>query len=191
MAVGLKLDANKEIRKLVRDFNKIPPDLRKELRPALKKGAQPILAEARSNASWSTRIPRATRIASSFTKRRGGVTIVVSAKRAPHGRPYENLGAPGTFRHPVFAHPRSRDMVFGREVSGAFGTGYRSRAATAKDRKRSNRRQAVRKGSKGTRWVGQTARPYLFRAVEERGEAVTQALAEMVIEIGRRHGWNR
>lgn len=189
-------DANKEIRKLVRDFKKLPPALRKELRPALRKGAQPVLAEARRRASWSSRIPRATRITTSFTKRRGGVSIVVNSKKAPHGRPYENLGEPGTFRHPVFsggdgAIQRSRDMVFGREVPGAFKTTYKSQAANIKDRKRSNRRAAIRKGSKGTRWVAQAARPYLFDAVEAKGGAVTEALADLVMEIGRKHGWKR
>lgn len=184
-------DGNAELRKLIRDFKKLPPDLRKELRPALKKGAQPVLADARRRAGWSTRIPRATRLSTSFTARRGGVKIVVSAKRAPHGRPYENLGNPGTFRHPVFAHPRKREMVFGREVSGAFQPGYTSAAATPKNRKRSARRQAARKGSKGTRWVDQAARPYLFDAVEAKGGAVTEALAALVIEIGAKHGWNR
>lgn len=169
-------DGNAELRKLIRDFKKLPPALRKELRPALKKGAQPILADARRRASWSTRIPKATRLSTSFTARRGGVKIVVSAKRAPHGRPYENLGDPGTFRHPVFAHPRKRDMVFGREIPGAFKGAYKRKS---------------RRGDKGTRWVDQAARPYLFDAVEAKGGAVTEALAALVMEIGVKHGWNR
>ncbi|GAA5048172.1 hypothetical protein HNP84_000229 [Thermocatellispora tengchongensis] len=102
--VEVRLDGNKELRRLVRDFGKIPPDLRKELRPALVRAAKPILAAARANASWSSRIPRATRIKVGFTARKGGVSIVVNSKRAPHARPYENLGDPGTFRHPVYGN---------------------------------------------------------------------------------------
>jgi hypothetical protein len=145
--IEIQFDGNRELRRLVRDFGKLPPALRKELRPALKRGAEPILAQSRANSSWSTRIPRATRISAKFQSRRGGVVIAVSAKRAPHARPYEGLsGSP--FRHPVYGH---RDRP----------------------------------------WVAQATRPFLFKAVEAKGGAVTEELAETVIEIGRRHGWNR
>jgi hypothetical protein len=182
--IDVRIDPGKEIRKLVRDFGKIPPELRKELRPALRKGAEPVLAEARRRAGWSTRIPKATRISAQFTKRRGGVVIAVSSRRAPHGRPYEHLGNPGTFRHPVYSGnaptiARSRDMVFGHEIPGAFAGAY--------TRRRARRPQAF----KGTAWVTQAARPFLFPAVEAKGDAVTRALADTVIEIGRRHGWKR
>ncbi|TDE40498.1 HK97 gp10 family phage protein [Nonomuraea mesophila] len=156
-------NGNAEIRRLIRDMKKIPPDLRKDLRPALKKAAQPILADARKRASWSTRIPKATRIAIGLaSKKKGGVSLRTSAKRAPHARPYENLGNPGTFRHPVFALPRSRDMVFGYERPGAF---------------------------KNTPWVAQKARPFLFPAVEAGADGVTAEIGRTVLDIARRHGW--
>ncbi|WP_062441258.1 HK97 gp10 family phage protein [Herbidospora daliensis] len=142
--IDVKLDATRAIRKLTRDLGKIPPDLRKELRPALKRGAEPVLSQARANASWSSRIPRATRITTKFAKRRGGVVIVTSAKRAPHARPFEGISG-DPFRHPVFGN---RDV-----------------------------------------WVAQKARPFLFDAVEEKGEAVTKELADTIVQIGRRHGW--
>lgn len=82
----------------------IPKDARKNLRRELRKAAGPLLREIRSNASWSTRIPRATRISTRFSRRNPGVTIRTSARSAPHARPYENLGRPGTFRHMVFGH---------------------------------------------------------------------------------------
>jgi len=147
VVVEVRFDGNQELRKLVRDFGKLPAELRKELRPALKRGAQPILTQARSNASWSTRIPKATRISTKFQGRRGGVVIAVSAKRAPHARPYEGIsGSP--FRHPVYGH---------RDRPG----------------------------------VAQAARPFLFRAVEAKGGEVTKELAKTVIEVGRKHGWDR
>lgn len=160
--IELKLDGNRELRKLVRDFGKLSPELRKELRPALLRGARPILDQARANASWSTRIPKATRIGAKFQKRRGGVVIITSAKRAPHARPFEGLsGSP--FKHPVF-WPRRRLMVFGKERPNA---------------------------KFGSTWVAQAARPFLFPAVEAKGGAVTNELAKTVQEIGRKHGWDR
>lgn len=91
-----------EIRKLIADLGKVPAELRQELRPAIQAAAQEVLQEARSRSSWSSRIPGATRIAIRFTGKAAGASVVVSAARAPHGRPYEHLGSAGTFRHPVY-----------------------------------------------------------------------------------------
>lgn len=93
-----------EIQKLVADLGRVPIELRRELRPAIRAAAQPVLQEARSRASWSSRIPAATRIQQRLSGKRAGVSIVVSAARAPHGRPYEHGGAPGNFRHPVYGN---------------------------------------------------------------------------------------
>jgi hypothetical protein len=93
-----------EIQKLVADLGKVPVELRRELRPAVRAAAQEVLQEARSRASWSSRIPSATRLQMRFSGRRAGASIVVSAARAPHGRPYEHGGVPGSFRHPVYGN---------------------------------------------------------------------------------------
>lgn len=81
----------------VADLQAMPKEIRKQLRPALKQAADPIVSAARGNASWSTRIPAA--ISTRVLKR--GVEIRVSQKKAPHARPYEGLSGM-TFRHPVF-----------------------------------------------------------------------------------------
>lgn len=96
-----------EIQKLVADLRRVPPELRKQLRPAVRAAAQEVLAEARSRASWSSRIPAATRVAVRFSGKNAGASVVVSAARAPHARPYEHLGSPGTFRHPVYGNRRN------------------------------------------------------------------------------------
>ncbi len=93
-----------ELRKLIDDLGEIPVELRRELRPAIRVVAGPVLAQARANASWSARIPAAMRIAPSFSQKRPGVAIVVSAARAPHARPYEDTDGDGRLRHPVWGH---------------------------------------------------------------------------------------
>lgn len=95
-----------EIRRLVAEFGKIPVDLRKQLRVAIREAAKPILADAKRRADWSSRIPAATRLKIAFGKKTAGVSIVVGAKRAPHARPFEHGGQPGDFRHPVFGNRR-------------------------------------------------------------------------------------
>ncbi|WP_433415032.1 HK97 gp10 family phage protein [Microtetraspora malaysiensis] len=93
-----------EIQKLVADLKRVPIELRRELRPAVRAAAQRVLDDAKDRASWSSRIPGAMRISVRFSGRMAGASVVVSAAKAPHGRPYEHLGDPGSFRHPVFGH---------------------------------------------------------------------------------------
>lgn len=106
------------VQELVRELEDIPPALKKKLRPALRQAASPIVADAKARSSWSTRIPAAIRVSTSFRARRSGVSIVVNRKLAPHARPYENLGQPGIFRHPVFGNrevwvnQRARPFLF-------------------------------------------------------------------------------
>lgn len=91
-----------ELKKLIADFGKLPADLRKEIRGSAKQIGDPVLQAVRRRASWSTRIPAATRISARFGKATAGVTIRTSARRAPHARPYEHGGEPGVFRVPVY-----------------------------------------------------------------------------------------
>ncbi len=84
----------------------MPQDLAKEVRPRLKRTGEGALRDVKSNASWSTRIPGATRISVRFSKKWSGVGIVTNKNKAPHARPIENAGNTGTFRHPVFGTDR-------------------------------------------------------------------------------------
>ncbi|WP_433520143.1 HK97 gp10 family phage protein (plasmid) [Nonomuraea sp. CA-143628] len=97
-------DPSQEIRKLAKELDGIPKELRKRLRPALKVAAEPIVADAKGRASWSTRIPRAISLSVRFSQRDPGVSIRVRSKVAPHGRPYEGITGNAAFRHPVFGH---------------------------------------------------------------------------------------
>lgn len=90
------------IRRMVRQHGSFPDELRKRLRPKLRAVSQPLLMDARRRASWSTRIPAALRIATSFTRRQAGVSLVANRRRAPHARPYEGITGNAEFRHPVF-----------------------------------------------------------------------------------------
>lgn len=97
-------DPATEIRKLIKDLGGMPPELRKQLRPALKTAAEPIMADARVRAGWSQRIPGALVLSVRLGKNTPGVSIRVRQSRAPHGRVYEGISGEGTFRHPVFGH---------------------------------------------------------------------------------------
>lgn len=93
-----------EMRRLIDDIGKIPKDLKVKLRPGLRAVGQIVRDQARFNASFSKKIPRATRVSVGFTRRNPGVAVQVNKNRAPDARPFEHGGGPGIFRHPVFGH---------------------------------------------------------------------------------------
>lgn len=92
-----------EIGKLIDEVGgKLPKELRKQLRPGIRKAGMPVLRKAKANASWSKTIPRATRLSIRLgSSKRTGVRIETNRHRAPHARPHENRGREGNFRHPV------------------------------------------------------------------------------------------
>lgn len=96
-----------EIRWFCKQFDKFPPEIRRELRPKLRNVGTAALASVRAKAAWSTRIPSATRLKVGLSTRNPGLAIEVNRKRAPHARPYENNDSDGFFSAPFFGD-RSR-----------------------------------------------------------------------------------
>lgn len=101
MAMSAELD------KLIADFRSMPLDTRRKLRTDIRRIARPVLDQVKSNASWSSRIPAASRIKVGYGKKGAGATVVTSARRAPHARPYEHGGVAGIFRHPVYGNRKN------------------------------------------------------------------------------------
>lgn len=107
MAAKAHVSGTEELRWFIHQFKKFPKDIRQDLRPKLKDIGQKALFSVRMHASWSTRIPRATRLKIGLSKRNPGIAIEVNRHKAPHGRPYEHNAKEGTFRAPFFGD-RSR-----------------------------------------------------------------------------------
>ena len=91
-----------ELRQMYRDLKGVEGNLRVELRRGIKEAAQGVLDAAKAEASWSKRIPAATKLKVSFSARSTGVSVEVDGKKAPHARPIDHAGKSGTFRHRVF-----------------------------------------------------------------------------------------
>lgn len=95
-----------DVERFVKHFGKVPQDVKREIRPALRAAGRIVADDAKRRAAWSTRIPKATRVSVALAQRRPGVSVVVNRKKAPHARPYEHGGRPGRFRHPVYGNRR-------------------------------------------------------------------------------------
>ena len=87
---------------LTKDLARIEPELRKELRNRFRELIQPVADDAKSRASWSSRIPNAIRISLGAKN----MSLTAKAVDAPHAKAYEGLakgsGSRSGFRHPVY-----------------------------------------------------------------------------------------
>lgn len=92
-----------DLKKLYADLKAIEGNLRVELRRGITAAAQPVADRVKRNASWSSRIPGAVKVKTSFSAKSAGVTVRVDSKAAPEARPLEHGGRSGQFRHPVYA----------------------------------------------------------------------------------------
>lgn len=100
---AFRIKTKNELRDLISDMGgKMPKEIKAEIRPLLRTTGQSALIAVRGNASWSTKIPKATRLQISLAGKRPGVAVVTNKNRAPGARPLEHQGRPGKFRHPLF-----------------------------------------------------------------------------------------
>jgi hypothetical protein len=94
-------------RDLQRELREMAPDVRKRLNEGLKDIlTRRVIPDARSNASWSSRIPGAIQPQVTMTR----IAAIVRPKNAPHAHPFEGISkgefgrSRGSFRHPVFGN---------------------------------------------------------------------------------------
>lgn len=106
MSINISIDDSAELATFRRDLARMDREVSKELNRSLRDVLnQRLVPAARSNASWSSRIP--SRIKPMVQAKRVGLRV--SSKGAPHARPFEGLQAGlrsrgGSFRHPVFGN---------------------------------------------------------------------------------------
>jgi hypothetical protein len=90
---------------IARDLRNLPPETQKAVRPALRQAGRLIAQDAKTRASWSSRIPGTIRVETSVNANREGVQVRAGGPSAPHARPYEGLSVRGSeFRHPVYGN---------------------------------------------------------------------------------------
>lgn len=105
---------SRDLYKLTKDLQGVDRKLATAMKAEMRKVAEPIRQRVADEASWSKRIPKATKASTRFTAKTTAVLITVNRKQAPHARPLENDGKEGTFLHPVFGRKtrfRGRPVV--------------------------------------------------------------------------------
>lgn len=105
---------SRDLYKLTKDLQAVDKKLAVEMKKQFRAVAEPVRRRVADEASWSRRIPGATKVSTRFTAKTQAVIITVNRKAAPHARPLENDGKAGTFEHPLFAR---RTRIRGRAIT--------------------------------------------------------------------------
>ena len=172
MAVGgveFKVDSS-DLRKAYVDLKAAGNGLPVALRRGLNKAAEPCAEGVRRAASWSTRIPGAVKVKTSFAARGAKVVVIVDPKIAPEAAALNNKDRDGTFRHPVFA-----DASKPRDVRVRW-------FASAKAR------HLVTGG--GWTWVEQPARPFMRSGAMSGADQAEQQMLQAIDELIRQAGFH-
>ena len=98
---NLSIDAT-ELKQFAKVIRAASPKAATHMRQKLREVGEMIAEDARTKASWSTRIPQSIKVRTAGVK----VSIVAGDANAPHARPYE-VGSKRNrqeVRHPVFGN---------------------------------------------------------------------------------------
>lgn len=120
---GLELRVDPHgLSQLYRDAKAAEGTIQVELRRGIKAAAQPVVDAVKEDASFSSRIPGAVKLKSSFAAKGASVAVVVDGAAAPEAKAINHGGRGGTFRHPVFGN---RDVWVDQAAVPFMATGPR------------------------------------------------------------------
>jgi len=174
-ADGVRINLN-QIQAALRDTDKkFAAASRKRVRATLTEAGAGMVSAIRERASWSSRIPGAVRLQTTFSVRNSKVKVVVDHNKAPHARPLE-LGNRNGFDEGEIAK---------RTVTIAGIQAGRRRAMAAMKREgvgvsRLLRHPVWDSRHPAGRWSAMPTRPFFFPAASETAE-VTEALMDQAM----------
>lgn len=189
MAAGIDVhvDLTQFSRQLKDTEKKFAAATRKRLRQALTESADEVQSKARANASWSSRIPSAVKVQTTFSTTRAKVALVVDAKRAPHARALE-LGNKTTFSAAVINQNGGFKVVNGRKVAVNRSI-YKAMKKSGVGVGRALRHPVYDSGKPPTRVGEQSTRPFFFPAAQASAAAAEKRMEDALDTIARDAGF--
>jgi hypothetical protein len=180
---GIHVDLTQLSKDLKETGKKFATAVRKNIRVAVAASGADMLAGVKSAATWSSRIPGATTIQTSFNTRGAGVALKVDKRKAPHARPYE-MGNKNTYSVAVInAHGGFR-TVNGRQVARNWLV-YGHMRKTGKGFGRGLRHPVFNKGG----FAEEATRPFFFPTIENRTPAVEKTFQAAIDMVAREAGF--
>lgn len=148
--------------------------IRKNLRAGIKDAGSGVLNEVKANASWSSRIPGATRLTIRYSLKGASVRIIVDHNKAPHARPFE-VGNKNDFSEAVAANGGYR-IVNGRRVA-VHRSVYKRALKTGAGVSRQLRHPVFNRGG----FADEPTRPFFFPAINSQTHSIDLRMEQVVI----------
>jgi len=163
---------------------KFAASTRKRVRATFTEAAGAMVADIRSRASWSSRIPGATKVQTTFSVTRSKVKVIVDHNRAPHARPLE-VGNRNWFDEDEIA--RRTRVIAGIQV------GRRSAMASMKREgvgvERLLRHPVWDSRHPAGRWSAMPTRPFFFPAAAETAVETEKSMEAAMVKIANDAGF--
>jgi len=182
-ALGLRVltDMSTQLKSVDRKFAN---GVRKNLRAGINKAGAGVLSEVKQRASWSSRIPSATKLTVRYNASGASVRIQVDHNKAPHARPLE-VGNKNNYSAAVAAGGGYR-VVNGRRVAVTRKVYAKARAVGVGKMLRHPVFHAI--GQPGG-FADMPLRPFFFDAINAQGRNIDQTLEKVVIQTAHDAGF--
>lgn len=184
-ALGLRAltDLSARLRTVDRQFAN---GVRKNLRDAIKQQGAGVLGAVKARASWSSRIPAATKLSIRYNVKGASVRIIVDHNKAPHARPYE-MGNKNTF-HETFVNANGGyKVVNGRRVAVKHNVYKKALKAGAFDR--NLRHPVFHKVGQPGGYADEATRPFFFPAIKTKSAGIDREMEAVVIKTAHDAGF--
>ena len=151
--------------------------VKKNLRAAVAESGVELVSAIRAEAAWSSRIPGATSIATTFGVKAASIRVRVDKRKAPHARPLE-MGNSTTFSEKVINANGGFKTVNGRRVAVNRSV-YKAMKQSGVGVGRELRHPVFGRGG----YSSMPIRPFFFAAVDARTPAIDQRFNTCINKI--------
>lgn len=187
--LGVHVDLTRFSGQLRDTEKKFAAAIKREVRAALTVSAAEMLGDVKGRASWSSRIPSATSVKTTFSAKRAKVVIVVNAKAAPHARGLE-LGNKNVFNEAEIAKRTKTVQVGSRKVQLGRSQAMKAMKKSGTGVGRALRHPVFDAKKPPTRVGEQPIRPFFFPAATSAAPRVQRRMEDALDTIARAAGFN-
>lgn len=149
--------------------------VRKQLRAAVNEAGAGVLNAVRWRASWSTRIPQATKLSTRLNPKGASIRIIVDHNQAPHARPFE-LGNKNVYSEAAINRNGGFKIVNGRRYAIEKAAYKKIRAAGGAAR--TLRHPVWRNGG----FTDEPTRPFFFPGIEQQTHSIDLRMEQVVLK---------
>lgn len=156
--------------------------IRKQIRAGVLEAGAGVLEAVKARASWSTRIPQATKLTTRFNPKGASIRIIVDHNQAPHARPFE-LGNKNSYSEAAINRNGGFKIVNGRRYAIERNAYRKIRAAGGAGR--TLRHPVWTRGG----YTDEPTRPFFFPGIQEQTHSIDLRMETVVLKTALSAGF--